>query len=304
LVSFSLLTTHRDVEAIRESQRSAEEGRRRFQALSDASFEGVAVLDGRGAVVDANPAFLALFGHTIESIRGVSADSILFRERTTDDDRTSLDYTGLRSDGRRFPAETRRLETEGGMSFVVVRDATDRKRIEATLRGKADAAYAESLRDPLTGLHNRKGFLELGSAALASTIDDSCVFFVDLNGMKRINDELGHDAGDDALVTAAGVLRAAFRDRDILGRLGGDEFVALALHVGPDRIESIGRRIDKLVVEVNASKRHPFTLSVSIGSAFRGARSTDTLEALLAVADQRMYEEKRRRKAGRDDASA
>src|SRR5690606_42003341 len=102
---------------------------------------------------------------------------------------------------------------------------------EAALRRNAELLENLSLVDDLTQLKNRRGFLELAKQALKVARREQhplALFFMDLNGLKQINDSLGHLAGDQALVDAAEIIRGTFRDSDILGRWGCDEFVALA----------------------------------------------------------------------------
>jgi PAS domain S-box-containing protein len=103
--------------------------------------------------------------------------------------------------------------------------AIERARMQAALRNL-------SLTDELTGLCNRRGFLALAEQhlKLARRLRRSvCLVFADLDDLKQINDTLGHQCGDEALVKTAEVLRETFRHSDILGRLGGDEFMALAM---------------------------------------------------------------------------
>jgi PleD family two-component response regulator len=109
-------------------------------------------------------------------------------------------------------------------------DVARREREEA-LRRNAELLQSLSLIDELTQLKNRRGFFELAQQALKVAKREQCsmgLFFVDLNGLKQINDTFGHLAGDQALRDAAKVLQQTFRDSDILARIGGDEFVALA----------------------------------------------------------------------------
>src|SRR5688500_1135440 len=114
-------------------------------------------------------------------------------------------------------------------------DVALREREEA-LRKNAELLKSLSLVDELTQLNNRRGFFELARQTLKIAKREHYsmgLFFIDLNGLKQINDNLGHLAGDEALRDAADMLRETFRDSDILARIGGDEFVALA-HVTRD----------------------------------------------------------------------
>ena len=87
-----------------------------------------------------------------------------------------------------------------------------------------------AVRDELTGLTNRRGFLTLADQQLKLALREKLpllLVFIDMDGLKAINDKLGHAVGDRALVDLGDVIRETFRESDVIGRLGGDEFVAL-----------------------------------------------------------------------------
>lgn len=172
---------------------------------------------------------------------------------------------------------------------------------EVEERRRAEQRVRElSLTDDLTGLRNRRGFLMLASHAGAvepRTGEHGLVVFVDLDGLKAVNDTLGHAAGDELLRAAAGVLRRSFRSNDVLGRVGGDEFAVYVPHTS-DHAEAVVARIDKETAEVNSAGTLPSWLSLSVGVA-RADRDT-ALEELLSRADQDMY----RHKQARDRAPA
>jgi diguanylate cyclase (GGDEF)-like protein len=172
---------------------------------------------------------------------------------------------------------------------------------EVEERRRAEQRVRElSLTDDLTGLRNRRGFLMLANHAGGvepRTGEHGLVVFVDLDGLKAVNDTLGHAAGDALLRAAAGVLRRSFRSSDVLGRVGGDEFAVYVPHTS-DHAEAVVARIDTETAEVNAAGTLPSWLSLSVGVA-RADRDTG-LEELLSRADQDMY----RHKQARDRAPA
>jgi diguanylate cyclase (GGDEF)-like protein len=171
-------------------------------------------------------------------------------------------------------------------------EVATREREEA-LRRNAELLASLSLVDELTGLKNRRGFFELAEQALKVARRERHtlgLFFVDLDGLKQINDTLGHLAGDQALRDTAAVLRRTFRESDIIARFGGDEFIALA-HVNRDSTALRDRLREHLVV-LNGQSDRLYRLEVSIGTAL--ADTEESLEALIARADAAMYEEKRR----------
>lgn len=154
-----------------------------------------------------------------------------------------------------------------------------------------------AMRDELTGLFNRRGFLEIGSKQLdeATRAGQSVVvIFGDLNGLKAINDRFGHEEGDQALRDAAHVLRKGFRGSDVVARLGGDEFVALTT-TAPGEPTALLRRLREQIEDFNRTQKRSYRLSVSTGVVRSNPAQPTSLEALLAIADAEMYEQKRSR---------
>ena len=154
--------------------------------------------------------------------------------------------------------------------------------------------------DDLTGLSNRRGFETLVRQALAMcqrTDQPASLVLLDLDGMKEINDQLGHNAGDEALKAFAGLLMETFRDSDVVARLGGDEFVALLAGTALERAEIALGRLRYAIDLHNRSPSAPFRLEFSAGVA--EWTPEQRLEALLEDADARMYSEKKAKKAPR-----
>lgn len=172
----------------------------------------------------------------------------------------------------------------------------ERERHAALVRGL-------SLHDELTCLLNRRGFLELGGCEYAGARRDGRplgVLYADLNGMKSINDELGHEHGDAALRDMAAVLSTVFPAPDLVARLGGDEFVVLVREGDPDAIALRMGRVREAVASFNRRRQRPYKLSVSLGMAAFDVAAPAPLERLLAEADEHMYDQKRaRRLSGR-----
>jgi len=177
----------------------------------------------------------------------------------------------------------------------------ERERARKAAEDRAEAIRSQSIRDELTGLYNRRGFLELARQQLRIAQREgrqALLFFVDLNGMKQINDGLGHDEGDRALIDTADVLREVFRISDVVSRLGGDEFVALMLDADVSQVDVFAARIRQAMATRNAQGLRRFRLSASVGASPYDADRGQTIESLLAHADTVMYEQKRARRAG------
>jgi diguanylate cyclase (GGDEF)-like protein len=111
--------------------------------------------------------------------------------------------------------------------------------------------------------------------------------------MKRINDTLGHQEGDRALIEVAGILKNAFRESDIVARLGGDEFAVLALHTAADAAATLASPLQDALDARDARGERGYKLSLSVGVASYDPQHPCSVHELLARADSLMYEHKR-----------
>jgi diguanylate cyclase (GGDEF)-like protein len=174
-----------------------------------------------------------------------------------------------------------------GSWIAAGRELASRERVERGLKKLA-------MVDELTGLFNRRGFVEHagGVLDLAGRIGRPAVlFFVDVDGLKAINDRHGHAAGDLTLAGAARILQLTFRSSDVIARIGGDEFAVLALVDARDGGEGILPRLRKNIDFWNGRWGQPFGVSLSMGTVAIDA-SVDRLEEILARADKDLYEKK------------
>ena len=177
----------------------------------------------------------------------------------------------------------------GGLSRTVVRTGSHLSELQEELRRLATV-------DELTKLANRRGFFALAEHQLlvaARTRAAIALLFIDVDGLKHVNDEHGHSMGDLLLKETADVLRETIRVSDLAGRLGGDEFCVLLMgdpELDPDRAVD---RLRRTTADHNARPGRQFRLSLSIGvSALPPGRSV-TLEELIDAADEGMYADKR-----------
>lgn len=169
--------------------------------------------------------------------------------------------------------------------------------------GFAHRAMAElramSLVDELTGLHNRRGFLFLAQQHVkvaSRTKRGMLLLFADLDDMKQINDRLGHQQGDLALIDTASVLKETFREADIIARIGGDEFAVLAIEAGQDSADILRTRLQENLDARNAKGGgRPYTLAISVGMARYDPSHPYSIDELMARADASMYEQKQRK---------
>jgi diguanylate cyclase (GGDEF)-like protein len=213
----------------------------------------------------------------------------------------------LADEGVRFYAGVP-IRSPGGHAIgtVCVFDSEPREALPADLEPLLDLAavvedvIASRLRatvDELTGVQNRQGFSR-AAEQLLQLADRAGVTmtlgFFDVNGLKQINDELGHEAGDRAIAETGRLLHTTFRTADVVARIGGDEFAVLFAGSDADGSKIALERFCVALAELNRSAGLPFELAVAAGFAERPPGGS-SLEQLLAQADAGMYSDKVRR---------
>ncbi len=184
-------------------------------------------------------------------------------------------------------------EVAPSMLLRALRHAIERHRLFSALRSL-------SLIDELTGLYNRRGFSDLGEQHLKLARRSGrgvTMVYLDLDRFKTINDSLGHHVGDRALLKIADILRATFRQSDIIARLGGDEFGVLAVEAADESSAWLVERLRDRVADFNESSPEPYQLSVSIGMAHQEDDPSLRLEDMVSEADNAMYREKHGKRA-------
>lgn len=308
----------RDVTARAELERSLRSAEQQLRLTIDRAPIGMALVSPEGRWLSVNDALCALIGYSREELLRSDFQTITH----PDDLRADLDLVNklLAGECQSYQLEKRYIHREGHSVWVLlsvslvrddngapsffisqVQDISERRELERQIR-------EASLRDELTGLQNRRGFMFLAEQQLNAAARygrDHVLLFADLNGLKAVNDRLGHAEGDRMIVAMAGVLRRTFRRADLLARFGGDEFVLLA--EGGENFTSIAERKLQEAIDEHNTATDAFQLSASVGTAVWSAAQRPPLSELLCVADDRMYVSKRahhsRRSGGSDDRS-
>jgi diguanylate cyclase (GGDEF)-like protein len=183
-------------------------------------------------------------------------------------------------------------------AMQVARGRNEELQREVAVRKEAEEESRQlALVDPLTGIYNRRGFTALGTHVreIARRQQRAVhLLLIDLDRFKRINDTFGHAIGDEALVEFGQILTATFRKSDVVARTGGDEFCVLLME--PDEgIQTALARLRQNVDDSNAAGTRSYRLAFSVGIARAMPDEDESIHALVEMADEAMYEEKRRR---------
>jgi diguanylate cyclase (GGDEF)-like protein len=250
------------------------------------------VVDTRGRIADCNRAAAPLLSCPYEEAVGRLAADVL-PSGIAEIAAPQVVEVGVADGVRAYEAEAVDLPLGAVTSgrLILFHDVTARERLHALLR-------ADALTDELTGLGNRRFFLDRLRRALEQTGRSGRpvgVVFLDLDEFKLVNDTRGHDVGDRVLVATARRLEGCLRPGDAVARLGGDEFTVLLPDVDtPDAAVAIADRIAAAVSRPLDIDGRSVGITVSVGLHLSTAADT-TPESLLRAADRRMYATKARR---------
>ncbi len=286
---------------------SRKEARRERDGLFDTSDDLICAVDAEGLFILVSPSWTRLMGYEPGDLLGRPLSGFVLPDelgptmeepfgRAEFSERVSGHVNRCRArDGtyRWFEWNGSR-DPETGRIFAAGRDISDRKQAEFKLL-KLNAELEErAMRDPLTGLANRRLLDELLAASL-SRVERSSepvqVVYVDLNDFKAVNDIHGHAAGDAVLQETARRFKAAVRVGDIVARVGGDEFV-LVLQPAVDAFEAFRTRVDCALAEpIDVGGGIKVSCTASIGLADSRTTGTDPAR-LLSAADANMYARK------------
>lgn len=227
-------------------------------------------------------------GPLVRALRGETSEKVVYR--------LALAAAPPGAAGEKWiSASGRPIRDEDGRTVAAVTTLRD----VSEQRADAQRLRDESLTDALTGLLNRRGFLIAANSVIAKAAPSrtpTALLYADVNGLKRINDELGHEHGDHVIADAANALRAVFRGADVVARIGGDEFVALLPNFSTDAGDALLDRLAASIRAHNDASARPYRLSMSFGLTSVEWGRQQSLDELLAEADRRMYERKRNRR--------
>ncbi|NWB26719.1 diguanylate cyclase [Pseudomonas gingeri] len=280
------------------------EQQRSFNAsILNNTAEGILVVGSDGRIRFANPAITRMLGCSESELQG--SELIAWVESPHEDtwqDSVWLEYFHSGETLRLHDANLRNREGQTipvALSCSPLLEEQDAMTLLALDMSSVRELHRQleimTITDALTGLLNRRGFLQALQAAIARnqrTGRMSALLYLDLDGFKQINDKFGHDRGDEALRWVSGQLKGCLRPYDRLARIGGDEFTIII--EGIDSPDDAAAVADKLIAQVGADHEN-FLLGASIGIACLPTNGT-TVEELMRAADGAMYEAKHRGK--------
>lgn len=283
----------------------------KYQDLFENANDAIFFVDNEFRYIDVNCKATELFGYEKEEFLNMTIFDVIPQDQQP---RSDEELAKLKSE-RRYEKFQGKMRTRDGRwvdievsssailldgvvvgSRDIVRDISDRKVLEEKLR-------AISMTDELTGLFNRRGFFSISrrQRQLLDRVDGSLfLLFADIDNMKWINDTLGHNVGDQALIEVADLLKSTFRLADVIGRLGGDEFAVLLTEKNDvTSIDSATSRLEDALQEINEQHDRAFPLALSYGVVRYNHEAPCSLDELLSKADQLMYENKNKKKGKR-----
>jgi len=297
------------VEQLLQRIAELEERERQYRSIFSFTSDALLVLDLIDRIVDANPAASEMLGYSHAELVARSGADLLRAGGERVLDRLWKGAEGdeggrpvhVESSARRKHGDPIQVDVTGTRFdyageecvLVVVRDITERKRMEAELRRLAAT-------DDLTGLCNRRKFLELGEREVgrAARYDSPLSFILfDLDHFKRINDTYGHLAGDQVLQAVAAECQDQVRESDVLARLGGEEFGVLAVETSLAQAIAVAERLRNGIRGLVVSTQ---SADIPIASSFGVAQLRDAeedIEILIGRADAALY---RAKENGRD----
>ena len=269
-----------ELTAQKQAEALVKESEARFRRIIENNADGMLIVDREGIISFANPAAEALFVRPAKELRGTC-----FGFPTASGERTEVKIVRPVAFGPAV-AEMRvaDIEWQGEKAYLAtLRDVTDRKVIEEKLSFL-------SLHDPLTGLYNRLFFEEEMRRFGGGRFDPVGIIMCDVDGLKLVNDALGHQAGDEFLLAVSKILRDAFRESDVVARVGGDEFAILLPNTPLDDVKMMCNRLDGYIERFNKDQT-AIPVSLSIGYAVKNGPSPDMSE-VYRRSDENMYKDK------------
>ena len=292
-------------------QKELNDTKERYQNLVENSTALICTHDLEGRLLSINPAAARSLGLTVEECIGrniqdalvpnVRSNFNLYLEQIKQHHVASGNMALISKSGARLVwSYTNRLIQDGDQPPYVLghaQDVTEQVQLESALRKSQEAALAAERKlarvDPLTGLANRRAFYEGAELERKRCLRHSrplSVAYVDLDNFKQVNDQMGHDVGDELLVQIGSILQNRLRAEDMAARMGGDEFAILLPENNYETACIAVQKAHRMLTDMAKNNRWPVTFSIGMVTF---AHPHGSVEDMLRVADDLMYTVKR-----------
>lgn len=269
-----------------------------FQQLYENSPEGIVMLDNKDRIVMVNTAFEKIFGYYADDIRDCYLNDLIVPPRYCSEGET---ISKTVQNGQTVCIESVRMKKDGSLIQVEIMGCPiyyDGKQVgiygiysDISLRKYAeDKLRYISMHDPLTGLYNRSFFEEKLGYFQESSSCGIGIIVCDVDGLKIVNDTLGHDKGDEMLLAASCIIKGCLSPSDFAARIGGDEFVIMLPQKNLSEVEAIIKLIRKNISDYNNNNNLP--LNVSMGCSVSAINELKGIRDLFIEADNNMYRDK------------
>ena len=305
-ITIAVTVASKDITERKQAEKALEESEEFYRVLAEKSFAGVYVVqDGKFCFFNSNA--VSYTEYTPEELIGMESMSLVHP-----DDREQLRKNAKEMlCGERVSPYEFRIITKGGKIQWFMETVTsivwdgkravlgncmnlaERKKMEEEIRSL-------SITDSLTGLHNRRGFLTLAEQQLKVSNrhkKEMLLIFADIDGLKGINDEMGHEEGDKVLIYLAAILKQTLRSSDVVARIGGDEFAILALETTERFPKTIIERLQSYIDKYNQEGNRNYKISVSMSTAHYDPENPCPLNELMSRADEMMNKHKKNKRS-------